>query len=461
MMFGFGRLVPPLFGLPEVGMQVLGIFLGLIWLWSVAEIIWPSILGVVALGMSDYCSMNDAILNGLGQSTIWQMLMVMMLIGAINESGCGTVIANKLLSIKFTKGRPVLFVWVFLIGFMTMAVFIGMLATVLLSWGVIVNICNRAGYQKGDKFFTLFMIGDFLATNFGTTVLPFKGVKLSLLKAFSNITGNEIEYFTYMAFTYFSGVLTVTLFVLLMRYIFKADFSKIEGIDASQLALGETKFSTEGKIYLGAFAVALAYILISSFVKIDNAFYVWLTSAGSASIFAIIVGILSMVKYNGNPLINFKKLSKHIEWSGIFICASAIQVASALVNESCGVLDLITSTLTPLFSNFTGYIFVVAVVVVSAVLTNVANNIAVGMLMLPLVMGFAQPLGLNINLIGILIAFTVQNAWMLPGASAPAALLHGNENVAVIDIYKYGFAGMIVLIAVLTFIMYPVFNLFM
>ena len=31
LMFGFGRLCPPLFGLPEVGMQVVGIFIGLIW----------------------------------------------------------------------------------------------------------------------------------------------------------------------------------------------------------------------------------------------------------------------------------------------------------------------------------------------------------------------------------------------------------------------------------------------
>ena len=113
------------------------------------------------------------------------------------------------------------------------------------------------------------------------------------------------------------------------------------------------------------------------------------------------------------------------------------------------------------FGNLSGYIFVVAVVIVSAVLTNVANNIAVGMLMLPLVMSFAGPLGININLVGILIAFTVQNAWMLPGASAPAALLHGNEYMKVTDIYKYGGVAVIILVAILSFVMYPLFSLFM
>lgn len=60
-LFAFGRIVPPLGIISEVGMQVLGVFLGLIWLWSMVEIIWPSILGIVALGLTDYCSMDDAI----------------------------------------------------------------------------------------------------------------------------------------------------------------------------------------------------------------------------------------------------------------------------------------------------------------------------------------------------------------------------------------------------------------
>ena len=83
------------------------------------EIIWPSILGIVALGLTDYCSMDDAIAGGLGQATVWQMLMVMVLLGAVNESGAGEAMGNWILSRKFLQGRPMLFVWFFSIGFMT------------------------------------------------------------------------------------------------------------------------------------------------------------------------------------------------------------------------------------------------------------------------------------------------------------------------------------------------------
>ena len=301
-MFGAGRLIAPPLGLPAVGWQVLCIFFGLIWLWSIAEIIWPSILGVVALGMSDYCTMDDAILNALGQSTVWQMIMCMMLIGAINESGCGTTIANRLLTLIFTQGKPMLFVWTLLVGFMSISVFIGFLAGALLSWGIIYNIAEQAGYKKGDKFLTLFVIADFLATNVGTTVLPFRGVKLALLKAFSNITGNEVDYLTYILFTYGSGLLLITSFVFLMRYVFRADFSKLKDVDTAKVAAGSRNFTTEGKIYMSAFGVILVYILICNFISLPGALWAWFISVGSASIFALVVGLLSMVKYKGNSL---------------------------------------------------------------------------------------------------------------------------------------------------------------
>ena len=145
-MFGFGYL-PPIGAITETGMQIVGIFLGLIWLWSTVEVIWPSILGIIALGMSDYCSMTDAIKNALGESTIWQLFMVMVLIVGINESGCG--------------------------------VFIGFLATAMLGWSILYNVMEQAGYKKGDKFYPLATIGVYLAASIGSTVLPFKGVKLS------------------------------------------------------------------------------------------------------------------------------------------------------------------------------------------------------------------------------------------------------------------------------------------
>ena len=48
LMFGFG-LLPPIPGLEKLGMQILGIFLGLIFSWICIGFTWPSLLAVLAL----------------------------------------------------------------------------------------------------------------------------------------------------------------------------------------------------------------------------------------------------------------------------------------------------------------------------------------------------------------------------------------------------------------------------
>ena len=55
--FGFGLLTP--FGsLEKLGMQVLGIFIGLLYGWTFIGFIWPSLLGLLALGFTEYGSMS-------------------------------------------------------------------------------------------------------------------------------------------------------------------------------------------------------------------------------------------------------------------------------------------------------------------------------------------------------------------------------------------------------------------
>ena len=50
LMFGVGFL-PPFSVVTPVGMQLIGIFLGLIYLWSTCGILWPSLLGLIAVAV--------------------------------------------------------------------------------------------------------------------------------------------------------------------------------------------------------------------------------------------------------------------------------------------------------------------------------------------------------------------------------------------------------------------------
>lgn len=61
LMFGIGYLDP--WGtLEPIGMKVLGIFIGLLWGWTTIGFVWPSMLGVLALGLSGYQTVNQVLM---------------------------------------------------------------------------------------------------------------------------------------------------------------------------------------------------------------------------------------------------------------------------------------------------------------------------------------------------------------------------------------------------------------
>ena len=52
LMFGI-PLIPPIEPLTKIGMQLGGIFIGLVYLWSTVDLLWPCLLGIIALAFTD------------------------------------------------------------------------------------------------------------------------------------------------------------------------------------------------------------------------------------------------------------------------------------------------------------------------------------------------------------------------------------------------------------------------
>ena len=51
LIFGF-RYLPTIAPLTDYGMQIIGIFLGCLYGWTMVSVIWPSFLGLLALGFT-------------------------------------------------------------------------------------------------------------------------------------------------------------------------------------------------------------------------------------------------------------------------------------------------------------------------------------------------------------------------------------------------------------------------
>ena len=105
LMFGFGHL-PPIAGISELGMKGIGIFLGMIWGWALCGLAWPSLLGVIAVGMSGYMNVTEALQTMFSDSTTLQVMFVFALIAFLQKSGFAAYLARWFVSRKIAVGRP-------------------------------------------------------------------------------------------------------------------------------------------------------------------------------------------------------------------------------------------------------------------------------------------------------------------------------------------------------------------
>lgn len=96
-------------------MRCVGAFLAMVYLWSTADTMWPSLLGLFLFGIAGYDAggFNGVWLNAVGNYTVLLTLFAMVLFGAVDEVGDTKYIARWFLTKKIFKGRPYVFIAVF------------------------------------------------------------------------------------------------------------------------------------------------------------------------------------------------------------------------------------------------------------------------------------------------------------------------------------------------------------
>ena len=437
-MFGF-RFLPPPSPMNEVGMQVAGVFIGLIFMWSTVDLIWPSIVGIIAFGLTDYITIGGAIQAGLGSEIMWQLVIIMMLAQVMKVSGVGEFIARWLITRKALNGKPLLFTFVLLWGFFIVTPMIDCFATVYLGWTIIFSIADLTGFKRNDRYIKFLLMGAHLAAIMGGGVLPFQGWMLALSEVFRETTGVQINYGLFIVFTII--ISTIILLLITLSYkLLKIDMSKLNEINVEELKDPKLlKMTGRQKTFVGAFLCIIIFVISTTMLPQDWVYVKVLNFITTSGIFGLIMAALCFIRPKGVPLVNFAEIGeKGFNFNVVFICAAAIPVASALTNQATGVRDLLFNILSPLLDGRSPLIFIAMICFIMLLLTNMGSNIGTAMLMIPVVVPFVDSIGINPAIPGMALLFIANLGFILPGSSAMAPLLYSSEDIEVRDIYKIG-----------------------
>lgn len=434
-------ILPPVGSLTQIGMRVIGVFIAVVYGWSVANLIWPSLIAIVALPFTGIATMNEFIAAGLGNDTIYFLIFILIFSEWVNSSGLNDFIANWFISRRILNGRPWLFITFFFLGCMAMGFMVNAFLGMLVMWGILFRLCEIAGYKPYDKWPTMMQIGILLFHLIGIAIPPYRGFTLILLGSYSRMGGQPVDMFSWISFSIPMALISLLIYLFVWKFIIRVDVKPLanilngEIVDKSTLVLTKQK-----KMVLGYFVVFILLLFLPSLMPEAWLLTGMLKKLGNGGIITFILLCMCFTKVDGKPTFDFNAMAKKgVAWDIILAGMLVIPLGTYLTDEATGVTSFILGLLTPVFGSLPYVVFFFVVFAVATLLTNVMSNLVVAFVLIPVVMGIAANAGANELPIVFMIILAVHYAILTPAACAYTAMALARKDwLKTSDMYKYG-----------------------
>ena len=424
-----------------LGQQVLGVFIGTIFLWSTVSMIWPSILSVSLLGFYNYKPMSELLTEWLGNPTLIMILFLLILVNTFTYYGGTQYIGRFLLTRKIIEKRPWVFTFIILIGAYFVATFVNAFAGVFLFLPLIHDVCKQLGYCNNDKYNKLMTIAVVMASLLGFPTAYYDGAVLALTTNYEVISNGAyvMSNGLYMLVALVIGILSITAITLVMKYILKPDVECLKNVTVEELNENPLPpMSVNQKIVFGGIIVfILSMLLPLIFPQLPIMQFLHKNIHGLAM---VIVGLLAAITIKGKPVLNFSQImSSNFSWETYLMIASSLVLGDALTSDSVGFNSFLQHFLSPVFKDMDYMVFIVVIIIISVIITNFMNSFVYVLLIQPVILTFSTITQINTLPVLMLVIFTsLATAAVTPSASPYAAVIYGQKDfVHASDIYKY------------------------
>jgi len=448
--FGNGVVTP-------YGMKILGVFIGLVYGWTFIGQLIPSILGAVALSIAGLGTTQDVFVSLFNNYNIIMMLVGSLGFVALAQTNASDWIFAKILCSKIAKKSSLLTVGCIFTIVLLIPIFGSGIITMIILFPIMNDFLKKCGYEKGDKFSVLFLMGYYIAQTLPIGIFPFKSWGLMICGSVSSITGYIVPLVPYMLLNCLIFVLFLISYPILMKAV-GCDFSKLENVDIVKAFNIDpnAKLNLSQKITLGGMLLFLGLIMIGNLVQIP----IIQTIYGKIGVMGLMLAYwvaMMIIKIDGKPLLDLKKASHDINWDLIVLMAVALVLSSAVTSADSGVGTWLAMMIGPVFANISEISFLMLLAGILIILTNIANNIAVVFILINIVTSLTAA-GLTVNMLATCIVLSIASsavAYLTPASSATGAILHAAPMMDSKKLYVWNCVAMVYEFVLLMIVLIP------
>ena len=445
IMFGFGQLPAPA-PITPLGMQILGIFLALLFGWTFVDQVWPSILGFIALSLTGYAPLAGLMKEGFGNNTVLLMWGMLLIASLVDSAGVSKFIATYFISRKLVLGKPCLLIFTFFFVVFLMSAMTSSVPVIVVGWGILYCILNQLGYKAGDPLSSYMVVGVVYSSLVGLALFPWKVLQMVVLGMFANTAGYQLEYSLYISLSLPISIASIIGYVLLGKFLFRLDVEKLKLVTKDSFDPKDLQINYQQKIIISMLVLLVVLLVAPSIMPKAWAVTKILRGIGAHGVAFLILGVFVFLRFGNKAMINLRKASSDVQWDCIFLTAAMLPFTTALNAESTGINAFLIEKFSLIFNGLSPLVFIFLVIVITMIATQFMNNAICGAIMFSIVYPFAVAIGINPAMITVLMIFCLALAMLTPAGSPMSALMFGNsEWISAKEIYRYVVPGVIVI----------------
>ncbi|HBM81878.1 MAG TPA: sodium:sulfate symporter [Clostridiaceae bacterium] len=464
----FFRFLPAPKGLSVSGMHVIGTFLGVLLLWITIGIDWPSLMCLASLSFIPSLGIDTVLKSSFGNSTFAFLLFTFMCTYAISKTGFIRRIALAFVTSKLAKKGP----WQLAISFLAAVVIIGcfMSPTVLyfVMLPILEEIYSVLALKKGDKFASMLAMGLVFCTSLSAGMTPIAHVfPVLAMGVYQSAVKTTISYANYMAFAIPTGIILFVLLMLVFRFILNPPVKEFESMDQSKFEALKKEIPESDireKLIFVIFAFVVILWVVPGIIKPAlPEVAAFINKYGTAMPPLLGVVVMSIIRIEGKPLLNFNEaMTKGVSWPSLIMAASTLAIGSAMTDKKIGLTTFLTSSIKPVTHNMPVLLLIILFVTWAAIESNLSSHMVTAQLVATIAVPVAlASTGFNAQAIACVIGMVASFGSATPPSMPYVAVAGASGWTDAMELIKYGFTMMFVVIIIAVTFSYPIASLLM
>ena len=459
------KYVPALNGLSTSGMQVLGIFIGVLILWLFVAIDWPSILALGALALVPELKFSSILQGAYGNQTFVFLMYTFIVTYALSKTTFIKRVALSFINSPIAAKGPWHFVTLYFASIIFVGCFISPTVLFFVYLPIVEEIYSLLGLKKGDKLASMLMMGTVIMCGISSGMTPIAHVfPLIAMGLYEDMYQVSVNYASFMAIAIPVGILSSILSIVMFKWLLKPDMSALKDFNVKSLIGVEGELNTREKAIIAIFGlVVLLWVLPGfgkAFLKSGMLYDVlkYIDHFGTAMPPLIGIILLSIIVVDGKPLLNFKEaMSEGVSWPSLIMCATTLALGSAITNTDIGITTWLSANLSPIISTLSPMMMVFIFTLWAALQTNVSSNMVTSTFVSTAALAITAGIkGINVAGVIVIIGIMASYSFATPPAMPCVAVASSSGWTDTQSMMKYGFTAMLIAVIIATFIGYPI-----